>query len=151
MPKVLRVKKNLAPPEGYDKIRPTLEKLLSKLKASQSEKDVTLKASESLWSIYKLNHQISRYIYDLYYKKKLISKDLYNWLLVQKYTNPDLIAKWKKSGYENLCCINCIMINDKNHQNACICRVSKETLRKNQDEREIECVTCGCKGCSSKD
>lgn len=44
----------------------------------------------------------SRYIYDLYYEKEAISKQLYEWLLKNKYADPNLIAKWKKQGYEKV-------------------------------------------------
>lgn len=36
----------------------------------------------------------SRYIYDLYYKKEAISKQLYDWLLKNGYADANLIAKW---------------------------------------------------------
>lgn len=45
----------------------------------------------------------SRYIYDLYYEKEAISKNLYEWLLKNKYADAALIAKWKKQGYEKVC------------------------------------------------
>ena len=44
----------------------------------------------------------SRYIYDLYYEKEAISKQLYEWLLKNKYAQADLISKWKKQGYEKV-------------------------------------------------
>lgn len=44
----------------------------------------------------------SRYIYDLYYEKEAISKQLYEWLLKNKYADANLIAKWKKQGYEKV-------------------------------------------------
>lgn len=44
----------------------------------------------------------SRYIYDLYYEKEAISKQLYDWLLKNGYADPNLIAKWKKQGYEKV-------------------------------------------------
>jgi G10 protein len=44
----------------------------------------------------------SRYIYDLYYEKEAISKKLYDWLLKNSYGDANLIAKWKKSGYEKV-------------------------------------------------
>jgi len=47
-------------------------------------------------------HVGSRYIYDLYYEKEAISKDLYEWLLKYKYADSALIAKWKKQGYEKV-------------------------------------------------
>jgi len=44
----------------------------------------------------------SRYIYDLYYEKEAISKPLYDWLLKNNYADANLIAKWKKQGYEKV-------------------------------------------------
>jgi hypothetical protein len=44
----------------------------------------------------------SRYIYDLYYEKEAISKQLYDWLLKNNYADANLIAKWKKQGYEKV-------------------------------------------------
>lgn len=44
----------------------------------------------------------SKYIYDLYYEKEAISKQLYDWLLKNKYADAILIAKWKKQGYEKV-------------------------------------------------
>ena len=44
----------------------------------------------------------SRYVYDLYYEKEAISKQLYDWLLKNGYADANLIAKWKKQGYEKV-------------------------------------------------
>lgn len=44
----------------------------------------------------------SRYIYELYYEKEAISKPLYDWLLKNNYADANLIAKWKKQGYEKV-------------------------------------------------
>ena len=51
---------------------------------------------ESLWPIFRLHHQRSRYIYDLYYKRGAISKDVYDYCLKLGYADGNLIAKWKK-------------------------------------------------------
>ena len=40
----------------------------------------------------------------------------------------NLIAKWKKQGYENLCCLRCIQTRDTNFATNCICRVPKAKL-----------------------
>ncbi|KAK6459200.1 G10 protein [Scheffersomyces xylosifermentans] len=153
-----KIKKNAPPPEGYTKIEPTLKKLQGRLKDAQTNQnaaDKTKSKTQALWPIYQINHQISRYVYDMYYKKKLISRELYDWLLLQNYVNADLIAKWKKQGYENLCCVHCILIADKNHKNPCVCRVPKAKLVENNESDEkvknLQCITCGCKGCASTD
>lgn len=150
MPKVSSRKlKN--PPEGYEKIKPTLVKLQGKLREAQDKQLSTENKQSSLWPIIRIHHQINRYIYSLYYERKLISKELYEWLLLQKYANKDLIAKWKKQGYEKLCCLNCIVPRETNSRNMCICRVPKQTLEENEDRSDFECITCGCRGCASTD
>jgi bud site selection protein 31 len=98
----------------------------------------------------------SRYIYDLYYEKAAISKPLYEWLLKNNYADAALIAKWKKQGYEKLCCLRCVQTKETNFSSTCICRVPKATLTKGDEESEgggggIECVNCGCRGCASSD
>jgi bud site selection protein 31 len=90
----------------------------------------------------------SRYIYDLYYEKEAISRALYDWLLKNGYADANLIAKWKKQGYEKLCCLRCIQTKETNFNSTCICRVPREQLKADQ---EIQCVSCGCRGCSSGD
>lgn len=145
MPKAPKQKK---PPEGYDVVQPTLTKLLAKLKDAQKQALTTDLKTTSLWPILKLNHQISRYVYLMYYERKAISKELYGYLLRQPHVNADLIAKWKKQGYEHLCCVRCIIVSEKNHGTTCVCRVPKAQVG---DRNADGCVTCGCRGCSSVD
>ena len=42
--------------------------------------------------------------------------------LQEKIADGNLIAKWKKQGYENLCCLRCIQTRDTNFATNCICR-----------------------------
>ena len=37
--------------------------------------------------IMRIAHARSRYIYDLYYKREAISRELYDWLLKEKYAD----------------------------------------------------------------
>ncbi|KAJ0519346.1 putative G10 protein [Helianthus annuus] len=50
-------------------------------------------------------------------------------------------------GYERLCCLRCIQPRDHNFNTTCVCRVPKHL----REEKVIECVHCGCKGCASGD
>lgn len=43
----------------------------------------------------------------MYYEKEAISKQLYDWLLKNGYADANLIAKWKKQGYEKVRIIVC--------------------------------------------
>lgn len=44
----------------------------------------------------------------MYYLKKEITRELYEYCLQEQYGDANLIAKWKKTGYEKLCCLHCI-------------------------------------------
>ena len=54
--------------------------------------------------------------------------ELYEYCLKENIADKNLIAKWKKQGYENLCCLRCIQIRDTNFATNCICRVPKSKL-----------------------
>ncbi len=54
--------------------------------------------------------------------------ELYDYCIREGYADKNLIAKWKKQGYENLCCLRCIQTRDTNFGTNCICRVPKGKL-----------------------
>lgn len=54
--------------------------------------------------------------------------ELYDYCIKEGYADKNLIAKWKKQGYENLCCLRCIQTRDTNFGTNCICRVPKSKL-----------------------
>ncbi len=88
--------------------------------------------------------------------------ELYEFCLREGYADANLIAKWKKVGYENLCCLRCIQPRDTNFGTNCVCRVPKSKLESVSDSfphwcvpihvylqgKIVECVHCGCRGCS---
>ena len=57
-----------------------------------------------------------------------LSLELYDYCLKERIADANLIAKWKKQGYENLCCLRCIQTRDTNFGTNCICRVPKGKL-----------------------
>lgn len=71
--------------------------------------------------------------------------------LVEKYKNFSLylfIHLFElQPGYERLCCLRCIQPRDHNFGTTCVCRVPKHL----REEKVVECVHCGCKGCASGD
>jgi bud site selection protein 31 len=84
----------------------------------------------------------------MYYKHHSISRELYEWCIAEGYADGNLIAKWKKPGYERLCCLRCMQLKDHNFATTCICRVPKKKL---EADKAVECVHCGCHGCASGD
>ncbi|KAI1346908.1 cell cycle control protein cwf14 [Xylaria sp. FL0043] len=136
------------PPAGFEDIRDDLEVFGIKMKDAQNTPTNNAPKHQAQWPIFQIAHQRSRYVYELYYEKEAISKQLYDWLLKNGYADPMLIAKWKKQGYEKLCCLRCIQTKETNFQSTCICRVPKAQLK---DEQDVQCVNCGCRGCASSD
>ncbi|KQK10662.1 hypothetical protein BRADI_2g55460v3 [Brachypodium distachyon] len=83
-------------PEGWELIEPTIRDLDAKMREAENDTHDGKRKCEALWPIFRISHQRSRYIYDLYYRRKEISKDLYEFCLDQGYADRNLIAKWKK-------------------------------------------------------
>ncbi|KAG8928372.1 Component of the SF3b subcomplex of the U2 snRNP [Tulasnella sp. 417] len=107
MPKI-RTSRTKKPPEGFEEIEWVLDDYSNKMRDAENESHEGKRKTESLWPIMRISHTRSRYIYELYYKREAISKELYEWLLKEGYADANLIAKWKKQGYEKLCCVRCI-------------------------------------------
>lgn len=99
------------------------------MRDAENESHEGKRKAESLWPIMRISHARSRYVYELYYKREAISRELYDWLLKEGYADAkyvlkllllllpltvlfsyfdSLVAKWKKTGYEKLCCLRCI-------------------------------------------
>ena len=55
--------------------------LKQKLRDVENEPAEGKRKVETVWPIYKLHHQMSRYIYELFYKKREISRELYEYCL----------------------------------------------------------------------
>ncbi|KAK7733758.1 Component of the SF3b subcomplex of the U2 snRNP [Diaporthe eres] len=157
MPAIRHTPKRKPPPEGFSDIEDDLLIFSNKMKDAQNtpannnipEHQSQWPKHEAQWPIFKVSHQRSRYIYELYYEKEAISKELYDWLLKNGYADAMLIAKWKKQGYEKLCCLRCVQTKETNFASTCICRVPRAQLKK--EGQDIQCVSCGCRGCASSD
>lgn len=66
--------------------------------------------------------------YNRVYLCVCVLAELYEYCIKEGYADKNLIAKWKKQGYENLCCLRCIQTRDTNFGTNCICRVPKSKL-----------------------
>ncbi|UZJ55864.1 hypothetical protein CBS101457_005184 [Exobasidium rhododendri] len=86
MPKI-RTSRTKAPPEGYEEIEGILEDYARAMRDAENENTEGKRAKEALWPIMRIAHTRSRYIYDLYYQREAISKELYDWLLKQGYAD----------------------------------------------------------------
>ncbi|CAJ0553926.1 probable G10 protein [Fusarium torulosum] len=148
MPAIRHSSKRKPPPDGFEDIENDLLIFSNKMKDAQNKPAPAGPRHQAQWEIFQISHQRSRYVYELYYEKEAISKKLYDFLLKNGYADAMLIAKWKKQGYEKLCCLRCIQTKETNFNSTCICRVPRSEMK---GDAEIECVSCGCRGCASSD
>jgi bud site selection protein 31 len=103
MPAIRHASKRKAPPTGFSDIEDDLLIFSNKMKDAENATSSNAPRHQALWPIFQISHQRSRYVYELYYEKEAISRELYDWLLKNGYADAMLIAKWKKTGYEKVC------------------------------------------------
>jgi bud site selection protein 31 len=138
-------KKARAPP-GYEYIQHTMDMLESELREKMNEPHEGKRKCESLWPVHQINWQRSRYVYDMFYKYKKISRQVYDYCIKMKLVDANLIAKWKKPGYERLCSTFAINTKNYNYGTVSICRVPRQQLSEDQAIQEKH---SGCRGCAS--
>jgi bud site selection protein 31 len=86
--------KKRAIPEGFDVVlEPTLEALEHELRDKIKETNEKKRKTESMWPVYQIAWQKSRYVYDMYYTYHRISKPVYDYCIQQKLIDAALIAK----------------------------------------------------------
>ncbi|GAB9474079.1 G10-like protein [Globisporangium polare] len=133
-------------PAGYEYIQPVMDALERELREKMNEPHEGKRKCEALWPVHQINWQRSRYVYDLFYKYKRISREVYDYCVRMKLVDANLIAKWKKPGYERLCSTFAINSKNYNYGTVSICRVPKHQL---SDDQVIQEKHAGCRGCAS--
>ena len=115
--------KSKKPPSGWDLIESSIEDFEQQMRDAVAEEHEGKRKNELTWRIHRVHWEKNRFIYDLRYKRKVMSDDLYNYLCREKVADQALISKWRKPGYENLCSLLSIQKGDTNFGTASICRV----------------------------
>jgi bud site selection protein 31 len=134
------------PPDGFDEIEDELEDFERRMRDAVNEPHEGKRKKEVMWPIVRINWERSRFIYDLFYKKESISRQLYEWLLKEKFADANLIAKWKKPGYDYVCAVSAICKANSNFGTTSICRVP---LKQRGEQSQMPAVETGCISCSS--
>lgn len=147
MPRI-RTLNTKKPPEGWEDVEPQLQEFHQQMQDAVNEPHEGKRRNEATWGITKIHYERSRYIYELYYKKKAISRELYDFLLLEKFGDANLIAKWKKPGYEYLCSLQAIDKRNSNFGTTAICRVP---LHLRKPGLTGPAVSTGCISCASQE
>lgn len=139
--------KGSKPPAGFDVIEPVLEALENELRDKVKESNAGKRNTESMWPVHQISWQRTRYVYDMFYVHKRISRKVYDYCVKNKIVDAALIAKWKKPGYELLC--STYVINPANYKfnTTSICRVPLQD--RSETQVHAQDPTTGCLGCAS--
>ena len=134
------------PPPGYEVLEDTLEALEKEMRVVVDASHEGKRKLESLWPVHQINHQRTRYVFDMHYKYGRISKDVWDYCVRNRIIDSALASKWRKKGYERLC--STYVINPKNYKfgTVSICRVPKAKLHADVFYQD---PTTGCLGCAT--
>lgn len=122
MPKIRILRR--PPPQGWELLKTTLEELEQKIRDAENDS----------------HDSITSYIYNLFYRQKAISRELYHYCIRERIVDWTLIVKWEKRGYENRCCLRRIQASDTSYTKCC--RVPK------LEEGQMVIVHNGCRECA---
>ena len=141
MSKLTRLSKKA--PEGWDIILDTMEMFENRMKDAVNESHEGKRKHESKWPIHRINYERSRYVYEMHYTKKEISRELLDFCIREKVIDGNLLAKWKKPGYEFLCSVAAINKGSTNFGTTSVCRVPLR-LRSGKigPSTETGCISC---------
>jgi hypothetical protein len=68
--------KNKRVPAGFDQIEEVIEDFENQMKEAVNEEHDGLRKNQSSWKIHRLHWEKNRFIYDLMYKRKVMSREL---------------------------------------------------------------------------
>ncbi|EME26819.1 G10 family protein [Galdieria sulphuraria] len=134
-------------PKGFELIETQLEKFEDEMREIMNDTMEDKMRNELTWKVHKLHWKKNRFIFNLYYKEKAISKELFDFLVKEKVVDANLISKWRKPGYENLCSLAVISKTNTNFRTAGVCRVPL----KDRHGQITPNVLTGCISCASGD
>ena len=66
------------------------------MREAETESHEGLRKTEALWPIFKIHHQKARYIFDLFYRRKAISRELYDFCIKESIYDYYFVANLKK-------------------------------------------------------
>ncbi|KAI8474673.1 MAG: G10 protein-domain-containing protein [Monoraphidium minutum] len=139
--------KNKRAPEGWSQIEDVIDDFEQQMKDAVNEEHEGKRKNESTWKIHRLHWEKNRFIYDLMYQRKVMNKELFDWLVREKIADGALIAKWRKPGYELLCSMLAIQKGNHNFGTTSHCRVPMN--KRASQQRVTPDVQTGCICCAS--
>jgi bud site selection protein 31 len=136
-------------PEGFERIEEVLNDFETQLRDAVNEEHEGKRRAELTWKVHRLHWEKNRFVYDLMYVKKAMSKELFDFLVSNKVADGALISKWRKPGYELLCSTLAIQRGGTAFGTTALCRVP---LKQRAPQQRLQpSVLTGCVSCASGD
>ncbi|GMH43094.1 hypothetical protein BSKO_11016 [Bryopsis sp. KO-2023] len=141
--------KGKKPPEGWELIEDVIEDFEQQMKEAVNEEHEGKRRAELTYKIHRIHWEKNRFIFDLMYQRKVMSRELFDYLGREKIADASLIAKWRKPGYEILCSMLAIQKGNHNFGTTSHCRVPLHV--RSSQQRITPDVQTGCISCASGD
>jgi bud site selection protein 31 len=136
-------------PEGFDRIEDVLNDFELQLRDAVNEEHEGKRRAELTWKVHRLHWEKNRFLYDLMYVKKAMSRELFDFLVSNKVADGALISKWRKPGYELLCSTLAVQRSGTAFGTTALCRVP---LKQRAPQQRLQpSVLTGCVSCASGD
>lgn len=135
--------------EGWEAIESVIEGFEQQMKDAVAEDHAGKRKAETTWRVHRIHFEKNRFIFDLMYKQKALSRELYDYMVRQKIADGALIAKWRKPGFNNLCSMLAIQKGDSNFGTTAFCRVPLHARGPNGALSPS--VRTGCISCADND
>merc|ERR1711976_1024194 len=78
---------------------------------------------ESSWKIHRIHWEKNLFIFDLMYRRKIMSKNMFEWLIKENMADRTLIEKWRRPGFNTICSLMAIQKSSHNYRTTSHCRV----------------------------
>jgi len=82
----MRRLKGRAPPDGWELLESTIEEYEGQMRDAVAEDHEGKRKNETTWRIHRIHFEKNRFIFDLMYKRKALSKELVRGLRGQQRT-----------------------------------------------------------------
>ena len=95
--KMPKVKKSRMPPQGYELVKRLILELENKVGEAVTDSKKGKANMESLWPIFNdyINYQRTRLIFDMYFRQRTISEEVYNYCIEKNLVDEKLLDTFK--------------------------------------------------------
>ena len=108
--KLPRSKRRRAPAGFEGRVEEELAGFDDRMREAVAASHEGKRRNEGTWEVTRIHWERNRFVFEEHYRRKAMSRELFDWLCQCKLADRNLIAKWRKPGYERLCSLQAIQV-----------------------------------------